>query len=67
MMQRPEHVVQTFVGPETIVPLEIYGSEVRHQLILIRDAVHALRTSDAKEIEVAVQRKEWSLTLKVRK
>ncbi len=66
-MTDQRHIMQTFVGTETVAPVEIWSGSVRDQLILIRDAVHALRTQAASEIELSVQVKEWTMTVKVRR
>ena len=66
-MTNPNHMIQTYVDAEKIVSLEMYGGAVRDQLILIRDAVHAIRTGAVQEVRVHVQGKDWSLTIEARK
>ena len=59
--------ITTFVDADKCAVLEIEYSRVRDQLILIRDAVHAIRTDAVREIKVSVQNKDWSITIEARK
>lgn len=64
---RPEHIIMTRVDEATTMELEIYSGSVRDQLILIREAVHSIRTGAVREFKFTVQAKEWTMTVEARK
>ena len=65
-MDNPTTIL-TMVDGRTTMPVVPYSGETRDQIILIREAIHALRTEAASQINVKVQREKWSLTVEARK
>jgi hypothetical protein len=59
--------VHTQLGGGMIETIRVYSVHTRDHLILIRDACHALRTGAAAEIDLTVQTKDWTLTMKARR
>lgn len=66
-MTSEARTITTFVDADKCAVLDIEYSRVRDQLILIRDAVHSIRTGAVSEVKVSVQNKDWSITIEARK
>lgn len=59
--------IKTMTDATTASDVDIYAGHTRDQIILIREAVHSLRTEAAREIKVTVQHKDFTLTVDARK
>lgn len=59
--------ILTTTDKDTVSLVEIYSGELRDAIIMVREAVHALRTEAAREIKLTIQRERWSLTVEARK
>ena len=59
--------ITTMLDTTTAEVVEIYAGHTRDQIILIREAVHSLRTEAAREIKVTVLHKDFTLTVEARK
>ena len=66
-MTSEERTITTFVDADKCAVLDIEYARVRDQLILIRDAVHAIRTDAVREIKVHITNKDWSIMIEARK
>jgi len=66
-MTSDNRTITTMVDTDFIAQVEICHSETRDHIILIREAIHPIRTGAVKEINVKVQMAEWTLTVEARK
>ena len=60
-------IITTMTDTESGQAVEIYASDTRDHIILIREAIHPVRTGAIREVSIKVQTKDWTLSVTARK
>ncbi len=67
MMAHANRDIQTMVDTDLASIIEINDSDTRDQIILIREAIHPIRTGAISEVRMEFKCADWSMTIEARK